>query len=417
MAGLCLALALLTACSQKAKWVAFTTEAVSERVTVRWQASGVFEAESAARVYAPLINSFARTLIWVVPEGGLVRQGEVVAKFDPVNVELAIENTRLERGSYRAQHFDTVYEYKTRIADMNAKVDDAVQNQRVARARFDSTEYSVEKDRNKALAQYNQSMADVDLAKSRVVAEERKRDLELRGLSNQILQCADRIAQYSNYLKLMVVAAPADGLITYPPIRVASQERKVSIGDNLGYGQVFLEMPNLFDMNVRLEAGEDVIRRVSVGQRAVVAIEGRPEETHPGRIRRLSSVAQVKKQNRFVKIFPIWLKLDREDPEKFKPGIRARVELTLADYPNAFTLPLDFVRTREGGDVAWVKKGGRVNEVSLDVLDRTEEKVVLRSAPGGPVVRPDPELRVLLRLTNDHDPRVKWLKWAPGGAS
>jgi hypothetical protein len=128
-------------------------------------------------------------------------------------------------------------------------------------------------------------------------------------------------------------------------------------------------------------------------------------------------VAQVKKQNRFVKIFPVWLKLSQENPEKFKPGIRARVELTLADYPNAFTLPLDFVRSREGGDVAWVKAGGRVSEISIDVLDRTSEKVVLRNAPRGPVVRPDPDLRVLLRLTNDQDPRVKWQKWTPGSSS
>ncbi|MBN8218908.1 MAG: efflux RND transporter periplasmic adaptor subunit [Spirochaetes bacterium] len=393
-------------------WVLEWTEAQRRDVAVVWEAGGVLESEGAVNVLTPLIPWFRRGLVWMAPEGALVRRNEPVAKFDPTDIELSIESARWERGGYRAQQFDLKFAYRQRLADLQQQLDTSVQDQKASQAQYESTEFGVEMERGKALAKLRQSMAELDLARSRIVQEERKRDLEIRGLEDQINQVTERIRMMSNWLGLLEVRAPAEGLITYPNIRIAGQERKASVGDNLGYGQVFISIPNLFDMNVALEAGEDAVRRLAVGQKAEVSLEADPGKVYPGVVRRLNPVARVKTQNRFVKIFPVAVKILREAPEALKPGMRARVRVTVSDLKNVLTVPLAFLHGPDSAPMAWIVTNGQIREWPLELADRTERLAVLSQAAPGRFVKLADDQRRVLRLTNVFEPRVAWKRVA-----
>lgn len=398
----------------KPLWVLEWTEAQRRDVAVVWEAGGVLESESSVNVMSPLIPWFRRGLVWMAPEGALVRRDEPVARFDPTDIELSIESARWERGGYRAQQFDLKFAYRQRLADLQLALDTSVQDQKASQAQYESTEFGVEMERGKALAKLRQAMAELDLSRSRIVQEERKRDLEVRGLEDQINQVTERIRMMSNWLGMLVVRAPAEGLVTYPNIRIAGQERKASVGDNLGYGQVFISIPNLFDMNVALEAGEDAVRRLAVGQKAEVSLEADAGKAYPGVVRRLNPVARVKTQNRFVKIFPVTVRILKEDPLRLKPGMRARVRVTVRDLKNVHTVPISFLHGTEAAPLAWVVTNAQVREWPLELLDRTERLAVLSAPPPGRFVRLGDDQRRVLRLTNVFEPRVAWKKVATG---
>jgi HlyD family secretion protein len=94
--------------------------------------------------------------------------------------------------------------------------------------------------------------------------------------------------------------------------------------------------------------------RLAVGQRAIVTIDSRPGERHPGRVARIAPyVLDVESQNRTVEI-EVELE-DQELSQRLLPGTSADVEVVLEQRPDVLRLPT--ATLLEGGRVLVVEEG------------------------------------------------------------
>lgn len=378
---------------------------VQKDVVIELVENGMLEAETATNIAAPNVNQ-ERKLTDLIPEGTIVKKGDILAKFDTAKLEDLLES--LERSGLKAQRKDIEMEEEIKIADLNAANQTAVENAKLAELTFKSMAYAAKLDRDAASARLNNAKNDIKVAANRVKQEENRRDVQLRQTDDLIAENDRKIAETRQAIQDFTIAAPEDGIVVYPLIKISGLTRKAQIGDQLYKSQIFLIIPNLFKMTAQLEIAEEDIRRIKIGQTANIVLEAFKDAQFTGEVYNIAPLAHVKENNEFIKVFTVGIRVKERDLERLRPGMNARVTLRLALHENAWTLPLNAVISEDGGTCVYVEKDGVIKTVPVEVLDSNQDVAVVPAAPEGRVILSDSSLREYLADPNRASRKVKW---------
>jgi len=368
--------------------------------------NGMLEAESATHIAAPNVNG-ERKLIDIVPEGTIVKKGDILAKFDTARLEEALET--LEHSGLLARRKDIEMESEIKIADLKAANQTSVENAKLAELTFKTMAYAAKLDRDAAEARLNNARNEIKVAANRVKQEENRRDVQLRQQDDLIAEKDRKVAETKQAIEDFTVHAPEDGIVVYPPIKISGLTRKAQTGDMLYKSQIFLIIPNLFKMTAQLEIAEEDIRRVKAGQEASLVLEAFKDAHFTGEVYNIAPLAHVKENNEFIKVFTVGVRIRERDLDRLRPGMNARVTLRLAEYKNAWTIPVQAVVDAEGGGFSvYVEKDGEIRPVPVEVTDSGRDVAVLATPLERRVVIPDSGLRDYLADPARASLKIKW---------
>ncbi len=364
-----------------------------EKVDVVMRASGVLDSSKSININAPRTR-YPRKLVTVVDEGTLVKKGDVLATFDTSMMEERLET--LEYSGLHAKYKDTEMSFQISVNERVATYKSKVENEKISKITYDSMEFAPEMERKKALIRLNQASADVKIAENRIRQEEQRRDIQLRNIQDQIDQNRRDIEKLKADIDSFTVKAPSEGIVVYPKIKISGAERKVQIGDSLYWDQLFLTIPNLFEMVARVEVDEKDIRRIKLGQKCRIMLEAFRDASFTGEVSKIERLAQIKSNNPYIKIFNVDIKINERDLDKLRPGMNARAEILTNSFENAATIPLDFILRDGGAYYICAFKDGSIVREDVELLDFTDFKAVLKSAPKLVPVKPTPQVRKAL---------------------
>lgn len=328
---------------------------------------------------------------WLAPEGSRVAAGEVVARFDPTDMQKALVEARDDLASARLDEDKQRAEAGAEVSKLG--VDEQLARRELESARRfqkkDATIFSrseiIESDLDEGLAREKERHArDARRIRGRMGQADLKL-LEIKqGSAQQKIGLAER------GLASLTVTAPHAGLLVHQrdwrgePIRV---------GDTVWGGQPLAEIPDLRRMEAEVFVLEADAGGLAVGKPAAVELESAPGVRYAGRVARVDSLAKPRLRGSPVQYFAVTLELDRTDPVRMKPGARVRAWLTLDELPRAVTVPRQAVFEREGKSVVYRRRGdGGFEPVPVVLGPAAPGRVVIASglAAGEVVALRDP---------------------------
>ena len=194
-----------------------------------------------------------------------------------------------------------------------------------------------------------------------------------------------RLTSLERQVENCTIRAPHDGFVIYA--NNADRELFIEPGLPVRQWQRLFYLPDLSDMEVVAMLHESIVDKINPGMRASVAVEGmrnRRVEAH------VTSIAQMATFNMRsdVHYFEGIVKLENV-PAGLRPGMSAEVEIALPRLENVLTVPSEAVQLENGHDVCFVVHNDRlerrevkVGHVTLDLSEVTEgltegEQVVL----------------------------------------
>lgn len=378
---------------------------VQKDVVIELVENGMLEAETATNIAAPNVNQ-ERKLTDLIPEGTIVKKGDVLAKFDTAKLEDLLES--LERSGLGARRKDIEMEEEIKIADLNAANQTAIENAKLAELTYKSMAYAAKLDRDASAARLNNAKNEIKVAANRVKQEENRRDVQLRQTDDLIAENDRKIAETRQAIQDFTVTAPEDGIVVYPLIKISGLTRKAQIGDQLYKSQIFLIIPNLFKMTAQLEIAEEDIRRVKIGQTASMVLEAFKDAQFTGEVYTIAPLAHVKENNEFIKVFTVGIRVKERDLERLRPGMNARVTLRLAFHEKAWTLPLNAVINEDNGTCVYTEKDGVIRTVPVEVIDSSKDVAVVSAPPEGRIILSDTALREYLADRNRASRKIIW---------
>jgi HlyD family secretion protein len=302
---------------------------------------------------------------WLAPDGSLVKQGDVVIRFDPsalekrlIDAQDDLRGAQLNMEKEQLSGLSEVRKLQQDAAIARVELEQASQFQKKDADIYSRSEI-IESDIDQKLAGERQKHAETSQQ-----SHQRLTGTEVALLQIKVRQADAKIQQARGGLQALAVTAPHDGVLI---LKRNWRGDTTRVGDSVWNGQPLAEIPDLSAMEAEVYVLEADAGGLKVGKSATVAVESAPGVTYPARIQRVDALAKPRIPGSPVQYFAVTLALGKTDPKVMKPGQRVQAVLLLDQRKDALLVPRQAVFDREGRSIVYRqgKRGFAPVEVKL----------------------------------------------------
>ncbi len=334
-----------------------TLEAAAGPFRARVTAEGNLAAVTATPLTAPIKPQVPFTLAWLIDDGAVVAEGDVVARFDASQLEKDREDGLSDQriSDHRISSAETSRQVNVGKLDLDAAV--ARQELDVARE-FQTTDTEIY-----SRAEIAESRIDTELAEKRAAHAAQSQEIEddLSRVDIELLTIERRkadikVEQADEGLAALEVRSPHGGIVM---LERDWRGDPVRVGDTVWPGRPLARIPDLSEMQAEVYVLEADAGDLEVGQRATVWLESDPDTEHLATLKSIDPMAGRRNRRVPVQYFRTVLSLDATDPAIMKPGTRVRAEIVIADLDHAVTVPRQAISRLDGEPVVyrWQRRG------------------------------------------------------------
>ncbi len=139
-----------------------------------------------------------------------------------------------------------------------------------------------------------------------------------------------RTARYQGYLDMLVITAPAAGMVVYHRERSDEGVSVVHLGDEVNWSQHLLDVTDVSTLQIEFPVHERDRGRVRPGQRVTAVPEAYPDRTYAGRITAVQTLPEAEEADAVARRFRVTALLDGVDGD-LMPGMSVRATIELED--------------------------------------------------------------------------------------
>jgi RND family efflux transporter MFP subunit len=339
-------------------------------------AEGNLTAAEATQLGPPPRTRHSLKIAWLAPDGSRVREGDVVIRFDPTDMEKSLD----EGESERAQS-------DSRISKQRIREDSAIRNlDRDAGMADLELDYAREfKSKDPEIfsrVEVIESEIDEQLAAERKdhAADVREIRGELAQVELDLLAIERRKAEIKvqearEGLSELEVRAPHDGIFALKQ----RHGRVAEVGQMVWRGNSIAEIPRLEVMEAEVYVLEADAGGLEVDLPAKVSLEAHPGRVYDATIKKVDALAQPRFRNVPVQYFGVELELERTEPEVMKPGQRVNATLLLGERKDVVAVPRQAIFEHEGRTVVYARREGDFAPLEVELGPASLGRVVIES--------------------------------------
>jgi len=346
---------------------------------------------------AQAANVYQTKIASIVPEGQVVKEGEVIAELDkgPAATKLADVTLNLQKA--QAQY-------------TSAQLDSAL-NLATAREDIRTAEYTLEEKKlAKEQAQYEaptiKRQAEIDYEKAQRAFDQSKVNYQTKykqAVAKMAEVSADRDRQ-ANQLKIIqdvmqsfTIKAPSPGMVIY--VREWNGKKK-GVGSQWSpWDPTVATLPDLSQMESYTYVNEVDVRKIAVGQKVSISLDADPTKRLAGTV---TSVANVGEQrpNQDSKVFEVKINLEQSDTT-LRPGMTTSNAIETASISHVLSVPLEAVTTDGGLSFVYKRDGSHVikQQIETGAMNDNDIVVVRGVQKGDKVLLVPPADRASLKVS------------------
>lgn len=215
-------------------------------------------------------------------------------------------------------------------------------------------------------------------------------------------------------LKACVIKAPVPGLVAYGDLDASSYTRysePIEEGASVRLRQTIITVPDMSQMGVKLNVHESQVKKVRLGQQAIVRVDAEPGKYLQGSVAELA-VLPDSTSTRYtpnVKVYPCSVHIQGTH-DWLKPGMNAKVEIIVNHLADVIYVPVQSIEVEDDRHFCYVQQGAKLERRAVDTGLFNDDFIEVRSGlePGDQVA-----LSVPAKLSPDAGPAPKGSEPAP----
>lgn len=357
--------------------------------------SGELRARQFVQITAPAgaqqAGAYQMKIQSIVPEGTIVKQGDVVAELDRstlanklAEVTLALQKAEAQYEQAMLDSTLTLSTARENIRTMELQLEEKrlAREQAVYEAPTVRRQAEIEHERaERALAQ---ARSDYDTKTEQARAKMREVGADLQRQRNLLKVVQDVMAGFT-------IRAPAPGMVIY--VKEWNGRKRTTGSQVNAWEPGVATLPDLTQMESVTYVNEIDIRKLSSGQTVAITLDADPSKQLAGTVARVANVGE-QRPNADAKVFEVHITVAQQDTT-LRPGMTTGNVVETLKVPNALFVPLEAVSSEGGVPFVYRQAGGRVTkqEVITGAMN-DDEVIIVRGLDDGD--------RVLLSPPTDH---------------
>lgn len=350
----------------------------------RVHAEGNLEAVHATQLGAPAGIRGSVTIAWLAPNGSRVKQGDVVVRFDPTQMQKNLRDGVSDRATTESRMKQKQVREAGAIVNLERDAEMAVLDLEHARE-FQSKDAEIY-----SRAEIIQSEIDEGLATERKEHADEVRGMraELAEVDQDLLVIERRKAELQiqraeRELEELEITAPHDGIFVLKEVWGELPE----VGSTIWGGNPVAEIPRLDEMKAKVYVLEADAGGLETGLSASVTLDAHPGREYAAKVDKVDALAKRRNRRVPVQYFAAELELERTDPELMKPGQRVQATLLLEELQDVLSVPRQAVMRVDDEQVVYVARGSGFEPVRVELGSMGLGRVVVeRGLEEGDVV-------------------------------
>jgi HlyD family secretion protein len=356
-------------------------------------ADGFLRPTKATPVTVPQDVQWPLRVVWIANDGAEVKKGDVVARFDDLELRSRLLAAELDKDSALAKRGKEAVLSGNAATDRRRTTEAAGRELELYRSfqRKDPEIFS----RDQIIeAEIDETLggARLDNARKSEVVDGQVGQRKVKMVDVEAQKADDAIHRSQKGLGALDLRAPHDGILI---IKRNNVGEPVRVGDTVWRSQTIAEISRVVEMEAELYVLELEAAGLAKGKKAEVVVDSRPDQVFGAKVKTVETVAKRREPKSPTQYFGVILSLDRTDPALMKPGQRVRARLLLAET-EALVVPRPTLFDRNGAWIAYRRENGGFAPVPVKLGPSTAGLVAIESGlrPHDFVALRDPALSV-----------------------
>jgi RND family efflux transporter MFP subunit len=341
-------------------------------------ATGELRARKFVQITGPAaaqsVNVYQTKIASIIPEGTVVKEGDVIAELDKQPAAAKLSDLTLNVQKAQA-------EYTT--AQLDSTLNLAQAREDVRTAEFGLEEKKLLKEQAMYEAPTIQRQAEIDYEKAQRAWEQSKRNLSTKtkqAVAKMASVGAD-LGRQQNQLKLIqdvlasfTVRAPAPGMVIY--VREWNGKKKGVGSQWAPWDPTVATLPDLSQMESQTYVNEVDVRKIAVGQQVKITLDADPTKKLTGTVTQIANVGE-QRPNQDSKVFEVKIEVAGSDTT-LRPGMTTANEILTSSVPNVLYVPLEAVFSDAGYQYVYKKDGSRIVRKMIEAGSMNDNEIIVR---------------------------------------
>jgi len=347
-----------------------------------------------AEVYQTKISS-------LVPEGTVVKEGDVVAELDRSGIaakmaEISLALQKAEAQLTQAQ-LDSTLNLATAREDMKT-MELSLEEKRIAK---EQAAYESPSIKRQAEIDYEKATRALAQAKTNYVTKTQQAIAKMAEVGSDVQRQRNKLKIVQDVLGNFTIKAPGTGMVIY--VKEWNGKKK-GVGSQVNaWDPTVATLPDLAEMESLSYVNEIDVRKIAAGQKVTVSLDSDPTKKLAGTVTAVANVGE-QRPNADSKVFEVKILLAQVDTT-LRPGMTTSNAIETNTVKNALYVPLEAVAVDGTTPFVYKRDGTRVTKQQVETGLANENEIVIAKG----LERDD---RVMLTAPADRD-RLE-LKTLPG---
>ena len=315
----------------------------------------IFAAQSVSIAVPPDTWGDTR-IVDLVTDGTVVKEGDVVVKFDTSETEDRVKTRQNELENALAD----LSSIKANIESTKKQMENSYLTQTYSyeqsKLRYEQMKYEAEARKREQELEFKKADISLQQAKEQLESQKIIDDANLKKAELRVKQSQINLERAQRQLESLTLKAPKGGMVVLQKIYSQNGFEKVKIGDTPYRGMELVSIPDLSVMLVKTKVNETDISRLLKGQNAIITLDAIEGPSFYGKISTVATLAR-NQEGSDAKVFDVEVTVESKDL-RIKPGMTAQCKIITQTIPGVIYIPLECVFDKEDTTLVYIKGRG-----------------------------------------------------------
>jgi multidrug efflux pump subunit AcrA (membrane-fusion protein) len=323
---------------------------------------------------AQAVNVYQTKISSIVPEGSVVKEGDVIAELDRAPVATRLNDVTLNLQKAQAEFTTAQLDSTLNLAQSREDVRTAeylVEEKKLAQeqAKFEAPTIKRQAaiDYDKAVRALEQSKRNLDTKTKQAVAKMSSVGADLGRQQNQLKNIQEVMSSFT-------VKAPSSGMVIY--VREWNGKKKGVGSQWNAWDATVATLPDLSQMESQTYINEVDVRKIALGQKVQITLDADPTKKLDGVVTAIANVGE-QRPNQDSKVFEVKVQVTKPDTT-LRPGMTTANAIEVASLPSVLSVPLEAVVNEAGFSYVYKKDGSHVVKQMIESGTTNDNEMVVK---------------------------------------